>query len=576
MSMRSFVIRFVERPLSETHLTGQAKAIIDDRSLRELTISDTGFEMLTTVVGRGMADVLRQVAAESLQQTTQGSIPFEDEAVGNIFTEVYGEAIGPLVTCLERGGEFEIIRLERQKGADLLLVNKQSRQVILQECKATLADYNKAKSGTSRLDLCQQMRKQRNKGIEQLQWPEANEIGSRRIRVRGPGVRQRCPIPHAEETVVVTGVPDGRLRKCARQIRPPVRKVCRRSCVQHCLFSPEPALVCVLSSRQADDPTTLDDSTLRFLDSYKACERAIWANAHGSVGKTFASTLSSARELEFPLDSQEGILPILTGLLEKAIDRNVYVDFRPIFETSERMERSPLSAAIRHLHDVQGDVEMPGVKEMDAEELGSILYGTEQEGRRERLIGNWRFRSVSPFSEGEGTFAETSIQRSARGNLEMRVVPTEASIPYSADDLRWAISTILSGGRFPPELVYELFTQESASWAPLDPEADEVTGARPVVLGQVLGGAHPYLPMWLSFFDKRVLRDMHHCCPECHHLARWIERHRPFPLDPLFWRHCHRHHRHRRWPLFGSGGFQPLAFVTNDSRGFMRMPSVAG
>ena len=129
-------IRFVERPLSERSLTPQAEAIIDDRSLRELKISDTGIEMLTAIVGRNMTRIQRQIVAESLRQTMHNTTTDSaNEGTGDIFLEVYGETIGPLVTCLERGGDFEIIRLERDKGADLLLVNKQSRYVILQECK---------------------------------------------------------------------------------------------------------------------------------------------------------------------------------------------------------------------------------------------------------------------------------------------------------------------------------------------------------------------------------------------------------------------------------------------------------
>ena len=202
-----------------------AQAIIDDSSLRRVRISDTGIEMLTAIVGRGMTPSLRRVVAESLRETMEGRIPFADQAADSILTEVYGEIIGPLMTCLERGGDFEIIRLERQDGADLLLVDKQAKRVILQECKGTFADYVKTKSSPSSLDVCQQLRKQRNKGRQQLRWPEAGEIGSRRVRVRGMQPPGACPIPCAERTVVVTAVPDGRLRKCAARVSADSRPV---------------------------------------------------------------------------------------------------------------------------------------------------------------------------------------------------------------------------------------------------------------------------------------------------------------------------------------------------------------
>jgi len=331
-------IRFVERPLSERSLTPQAQAIIDNSSLRRVRISDTGIEMLTAIVGRGMTPSLRRVVAESLRETMEGRIPFGDQAADSILTEVYGEIIGPLMTCLARGGDFEIIRLERQDGADLLLVDKQAKRIILQECKGTFADYVRAKASPSSLDVCQQLRNQRNKGKHQLRWPDVDEIGSRRVRVRGKKTTASCPIPCAERTVVVTAVPDGRLRLCAAQISPPVHDPCDKNCAKHCLFSPDPALVCVLSSEKDDDSVQMDDKTRSFLDRYKACERAIWGNAHGSVGDTFASMLSSVGQLDVPIVSAEGGVSILTGLMERAIERNVFVDFGPVFDASEPLQ----------------------------------------------------------------------------------------------------------------------------------------------------------------------------------------------------------------------------------------------
>ena len=127
MSRSRFRVRFVERPLSERPLSPQAEAVRGDDSLRELEISSIGIEMLSAVVGRGMTPGMRKAVADSLLETIQGQIPLDDFAEGNIFIEVYGEILGPLLTCLERGGRFDIIRLLRNKGADLLLVNRDSK-----------------------------------------------------------------------------------------------------------------------------------------------------------------------------------------------------------------------------------------------------------------------------------------------------------------------------------------------------------------------------------------------------------------------------------------------------------------
>jgi hypothetical protein len=564
-------IRFVERPLWERSLTPQAQAIIDNSSLRRVTISDTGIEMLTAIVGRGMTPSLRRVVAESLRETMEGRIPFADQAADSILTEVYGEIIGPLMTCLERGGDLEIIRLERPDGADLLLVDKQAKRVILQECKGTFADYVRTKISPSSLDVCKQLRNQRNKGRQQLRWPEAGEIGSRRVRVRGMQSLGTCPIPCAERTVVVTAIPDGRLRRCAAQISAPIHEPCGENCAKRCLFSPDPALVCVLSSERDGDSRQIDDNTRNFLDRYKACERAIWGNAHGSVGDTFASVLSSVGQIDVPIISSPGGVSILTGLIERAIERNVFVDFRPVFEVSESLRQPALTQTIRDLHDLQGDVPRPRVTDVEVHELGRMLYSAEGESHEERLVGNWRYLAARPGSEGEGTPVESCIQRTPRGNLEMRLVPRQVSQQRSPDDLRWGISDILSAGRFPPESIYELFTDETASWQAREPGTKGGGESRTVLLGQTLHAGYPYWPFWFPFLDRGALREMRSCCPECHMLADWIERRLPSPPEPFLWRHWHRHHRHRiRFGVGGQGEY-PLAFVTNDARGFMTL-----
>lgn len=565
-------IRFVERPLSERPLTPQAQAIIDDSSLRRVRISDTGIEMLTAIVGRGMPPSLRRVVAESLRETMEGRIPFGDEAAANILTEVYGEIIGPLMTCLERGGDFEIVRLAREEGADLLLVDKKNRRVILQECKGTFADYVRARTNPTSLDVCQQLRNQRNKGKQQLRWPEPDEIGSRRVNVRGMQPAGACPIPCAERTVVVTAVPDGRLRKCAAQITAPVHDPCDKNCVKHCLFSPDPALVCVLSSERDVDPSELGDNTRDFLDHYKACERAIWGNAHGSVGDALASMMSSAAHLDVPVFTAEGGVSILTGLMERAIERNVFVDFRPVFEASELLRQPALTRSLHYLHDMQGDIPRPRVTDVEMGELSRMFYGTEGESQQERLVGNWQYRAARPGAEGEGTLVESCIQRTAQGNLEMRLVPRQVSQQRSPDDLRWGISEMLSGGRFPPEYVYELFMDEVASQETGEQHSRNEGRARTFLLGQTLSSGSLYWPFWLPFVDRMVLREMHSCCPECDMLAILIERRLPFPLGFSQWRHLHRHHRRHIRPGVAGPGDSPLAFVTTDSRGLMSLP----
>ncbi len=208
--------------------------------------------MLTALVGRGMSPTLRRVVLDVLLETMQRKIPLGDVSKDNIFTEVYGEIFGSLVTCLERGGDFEIIRLAQVKGADMLLINRESQEVILQECKGSLADYVKVRKDSSCLDVCLQVRNQRNKGRQQLQWPETSIITSRRVQIKNSQRSQLGALLHTEKTVVVTVVPDGRLSTYGRSIDLPPRKPCITNCVDHCLFNPKATLLCVLSSERVE------------------------------------------------------------------------------------------------------------------------------------------------------------------------------------------------------------------------------------------------------------------------------------------------------------------------------------
>jgi hypothetical protein len=561
ISKHSIQVRFVERPLSERSLAPQIEQIRSTDSLRELKISSVGIEMLTALVGRGMSPSLRRVVADALLETMQGQLPLGDEAADNIFIEVYGEVIGPLLTCLESGGDFEIIRLAQKKGADLLLVDRATQEVILQECKGSFADYNKVQEDGSDLDVCQQIRNQRNKGRKQLQWPEASEITSRRIRVHGGHKNQESAIPHGKKTVVVTAMPDGRLKSCGRHSDAPAHDPCDTNCSERCLFTPEPTLICVLSSEEVDGSTPLDGGTRAFLDWCKACERAIWGNAHGSVGHLFSNTISHWRQLDISTMMREATVPLLTGLLERAVQRNVYIEFGPIFEVSEGIQQPELRHILREVHDLQGDTPRPRISEIEPRELGRMLHGTDDSDRdTEHLVGNWRFHTGHLGSEEEGTSAEASIQREGDGGLVMRVVPSQTAIPSSVDDLCWGIADILSGGRFPSKEVYRRFTDETVSWAATHANSERRPSERPFALGKVLETGWPF---WSPLFDRRTLQDMHHCCPYCDMLADWIEAHSPFP-PPFFspWdRRCCRRHRRGRWPEGVNG--QSLAFVTS-------------
>lgn len=274
--------------------------------------------------------------------------------------------------------------------------------------------------------------------------------------------------------------------------------------------------------------------------------------------------------------AREATIPILTGLLNRAVQQNVFIDFDLIFETSEGIRSPELNRTIRCMHDLQGEFPKPRITEIDPRELGAMMYRTEKDTNvSERMVGNWRFDLRRPESKGEAIAGEAAIERETSGGLAMRLVPSEATSRAASDNVQWGISEILAGGRFPEELLYELFIEETASWR-ISPQSHDHLDSeerRPrknsYTIGKVLWD-DPFGPWGFPFTDNGVLREMRRCCPECAMLAEIIERRWSFPFDePFVWRHWRdRHHRCRnRVSTFR--GERPLAFVTNDAHGFV-------
>ncbi len=198
---------------------------------------------------------------------------------------------------------------------------------------------------------------------------------------------------------------------------------------------------------------------------------------------------------------QETTVPLLTGLLGKAVNQNVFVDFTSIFEVREALEHSEMQGAIRQFHDIQGDIPYPRVTDIEPQELSKMLYGIKEQ-RMEKIIGNWRFKLISPKFKGEGTLTETSIQKTRRGNLEMKIVPNQVATRSASDDLRWGVSTILSGRDFLSEFLYDLFTEETVLWTPIDKNMKENGEKSTFILGECYGVVCPIGHSYIHFLTK--------------------------------------------------------------------------
>ncbi len=183
----NFRVRFAERPLSETRMADQTAAVRSDSSIRELRIDNTGFAMMASIVGKRIPKYLKDHIGDALKGTISGNFDDDGETEGDVFVSIYGEILGPLFTCLERDGDFTIIRLVRSrnttnqsKRADLLLVDKTSGLVMLQECKGHCSDYYSLEDGQNSFDICQRLRDLRNDAKrDQMVWPGPDQIGSR-------------------------------------------------------------------------------------------------------------------------------------------------------------------------------------------------------------------------------------------------------------------------------------------------------------------------------------------------------------------------------------------------------------
>lgn len=559
--------RFVERPLSEHPLRWQRDAVRSDGSRRKLVISDAGIEMLAALVGRGMGPTQRRIVGAALRESLNGERSWGDTAEGDIFTEVYGEIFGPLMTCLERGKDYEIIRMvaaKSQTSPDMLLLERDTGLVVLQECKALYCDFQAIRRKPQSLDVCQRMRTHRNDGKKQLVWPEPDSISSNRVRVNNASSVVSSPVAYAEKSVVVTAVPDGRLNRLTLPMEPTAPRACKHPCVTGCIFTPEPSLITVLSSERVWPRQTITPDQREFLDWYKTCERAIWGYAHGSFSSAYSRLLAAWEALSTASEAFEVTVPFLTGLVEGALLQGVFVDFAQIGEAADRFPT--LREALIPLHDLQGKAPRPRIRESNTRELNRALFGAGEQALPEReLAGNWTFHARSPIGpEGrDGSAVEAHVRFERPGMLQLVLVPRAKADAGASDDLCWAISEILAGEKFPPGIVYETFRPEWVRWT-----RDQANESREFRLGRVLDWPWGFWP-WI--IDPRTLDGMRGCCPDCDILAHQYERH--WQEGWHLGQHWRGHHL-KGWPW--AHGEEPMAFVTDDARAVLRVPAPVG
>ena len=65
-------VRLVERPLNERPLKPQTDGLRDDSGLYRLSITDTGLEMMTAMVGQGLRPTQRRFVGQFLREAMNG------------------------------------------------------------------------------------------------------------------------------------------------------------------------------------------------------------------------------------------------------------------------------------------------------------------------------------------------------------------------------------------------------------------------------------------------------------------------------------------------------------------------
>jgi hypothetical protein len=566
-------VRFVELRLEKLSLLTQTAAVQNDANLREVTISETGVAMMAAIVGKRLTKRMKRDLAAVLQETINGQFDPEDGSEGDLFAQVYGEIFGPLFTCLERDGDFTIIRLVRSNGesnsakrADFLLLDSNSGLVMLQEAKGHCADYEVVLRNPSSLNICQKLRAMRYKGKSQLFWPDPSMLSAKQVRVSGRSFVSISPVPHGEQSVVATVVPDGRLGSARFAIARPSHGHCANPCTS-CLCSPTTNLITVLSSERLPGGQRLPPNGKPFLDWYQACERAVWGRAHGSFGNSFASLLGAWNRLDVQSHMRNQGIPLMTSIVEEALHDGVYVDFSPVFQSLQQIHPPDnLVSRLSRLQNAQRDIPRPPIREGSTGQLGRLIYRHEGDASSpQHLTGNWLITARAPDSESEGTPGEIHVV-SARGNMfELTLIPRGIIGQSSEQNLRWGLSEIISGGRFPPEFIYERFTEEAVEWRHV-----EGRETKPYRLGRSLSDR--WSPAWPWAIDRQSLTDMRACCPACDRLADLIEGWPRFPY-PFPWR-CFRGRRRSWFPW--DNPFGPLAFITADGRAVLRIPRIGG
>jgi len=572
-------VRFVEIPLQGGKLADQTAAVRDRASLRKAEMNPVALSMMCAAVGRRLRR--REVAGigDALEETMRGELDGDGIAEGDAYAQVFGEVLGPLFTCLERGGDLEVIRLlpptrrgKQQRRADVLILDRGRKGVMLQECKGHCPDYFDVKDDPECLEICRALRKHRNAGRKQLAWPDAAQITDRRVQIVGGVAPPQLPVPHAEQSVVATAVPDGRLRSSGLPVTA-TGPGCPEPCTS-CLFSPNPALVTVLASERLEDTQTLTEDGLTFLDWYKSCERAIWGQGHGSFGSTLGHLVAAWRQSDLGREAEVAALPFLMGLIQEAQRQRVFVDTESVSQACSNVDMpESLQSYLHDIHRMQADMPPPPVRQGSAAQLGTMLFGREGEPPSDEAIhGNWLMHLGGERAgrSGDGTPSEAHIARPAGGPMQAVLIPRRPHDENTVDDLCWGIAEILAAGRVPTEVVYDGFVEERVVWR--NAEGGE---RREFRLGKSLWA--PWWPFWPWGLGPRALEEMRRCCPHCDMLAHELERFwrhwpEPFQFDRHFWRHHHRHHRFR---TESDAWSEPAAFVTYDGRAMLNLPGVS-
>lgn len=329
-------IRFAAVGFTENQLDNQAKQI--QKNNDTVTVTPGAMYILSHVAGRRIAEPVRWVLLDSLNDILAGNLRTEYPERQDLLASTFGEILGAMILALQLEDEVEVVRLLESnsvKTPDFILLEKKSSSSVfghLLECKGSVLDVNNINQHP-KLDVCQHIRGFRSRGTLQLDQIELHKLQpAAGVIIGNADIVSGLTPQMTSKNLSITAIPDGRLTALiSPTIRHATRRICRLSnvnCVT-CLTAKNSSLVSnatvVLHQKKLKSNPRLNDGLRIFLEEYQNLRRALWAE-HDREFVNRANLLMTIRNsLDFSPELKNSFPLIIVPAVEAGIACNLNV-----------------------------------------------------------------------------------------------------------------------------------------------------------------------------------------------------------------------------------------------------------